>query len=166
MIKSLFKLHKLCAANCIWDAVCLRTRACVRVVCMHAQDPAARATVVDAVKHPWVTAAGLASMKHMDRSIPVPSTPPPLLEEDEDEDGDGGGVVGIGSGKGQGAAGGTASAESARKQQRERSRARWTLHRSVTEEELEAAISYVTDPAGAAAELMEGIFTEVTFPAR
>ncbi|KAG2495613.1 hypothetical protein HYH03_006213 [Edaphochlamys debaryana] len=42
----------------------------------------------------------------------------------------------------------------------------WQLRRSVTEQELQAAISSCCDPAGSAAVLMETIFSEVTFPAK
>ncbi|GFR39852.1 hypothetical protein Agub_g349 [Astrephomene gubernaculifera] len=49
---------------------------------------------------------------------------------------------------------------------RRRSSDLWELRRSVTDEELQAAISSCSDPTGSAAVLMESIFTEVTFPAR
>ncbi|GIL43892.1 hypothetical protein Vafri_1473 [Volvox africanus] len=42
----------------------------------------------------------------------------------------------------------------------------WELRRSVTDEELQAAISSCCDPTGSAAVLMESIFSEVTFPAK
>ncbi|GLI69971.1 hypothetical protein VaNZ11_014623 [Volvox africanus] len=42
----------------------------------------------------------------------------------------------------------------------------WELRRSVTDEELQAAISSCCDPNGSAAVLMESIFSEVTFPAK
>lgn len=41
---------------------------------------------------------------------------------------------------------------------------RWELRRSVTDEELEAAISSCVSSTGSSAVLMEGIFTDVTFP--
>ncbi|GIL95525.1 hypothetical protein Vretimale_1523 [Volvox reticuliferus] len=116
------------------------------------------ATTTPTVSSPARSLTGMAAMPHMSPTTvsPFAGWPMPRIAEG----GSTGNTGSLGPGLAVAMAGGGSTGG------RRNSSEVWELRRSVTDEELQAAISSCCDPTGSAAVLMESIFSEVIFPAK